>query len=120
MISLPTVSSSGIADLCKALELLRIHDAEMTLQTAQCFFFIAAHEHCEKGAMEAALSLTTPTGSRHTLRLSDGKRGGKEPLGLIRRYCDKQDMRVKRLVLTRKGHALIQAIQQQLGKPLTR
>ena len=96
-----------------AFDVIRLLDREMPGQVLSAFLYVAAHNGCHKQALEEELGYTSPSASRVTDILSEGRPGRESKgLGLITKTEDLGNRRRQFLHLTAHGEDIARTMKR--------
>ena len=106
---------NSVADVAR-----RVHST-MEAQTLLCFTLIARHPDITLTDLAQRLDITLSSVSRNIARLSDeGRPGRGKGLGMVVRYEDPVDRRIKRVRLNRQGEKFWKDMSEELDQAVTR
>jgi DNA-binding MarR family transcriptional regulator len=104
--------SMDLRQLSRAMAVLGALDpGAMPLHHAQVLLLIAQGSSCTYREIEVGMNLSNASVSRTIDSLAESSNHRKTSLGLVEKFIDPAEGRRYRVRLTRKGHALIRAIE---------
>lgn len=97
--------------LSRSLGLIAALDSQLPLHFVRVFVFVASSRSCTYAEIEQALDLHNSSVSRTLHALGARHRSGEKGLGLVEVFIDPEQGRRYRARLTKKGRALLQALE---------